>query len=59
MFYISCFASASDTRPCMILSYKTKKAAIQRAEKAHLTFDRVEVTESNSKNAFAFDLEVY
>ena len=56
MYYIKCYANGQKN-PCMILEYKTKKAAEKRAEKAKKTFENVTIEENKqAKNIFDYDL---
>jgi hypothetical protein len=44
VFVIRAYIRAEDDWPCMIITYKSKSAAIKRAQKAKETFPRVEIS---------------
>lgn len=43
IFVIRCYNRTDDAWPCLVMSYKNKRKAVKRADKAKLTFPKVEI----------------
>jgi hypothetical protein len=47
VYIIRAYNRPEDARPCLIITYKNKNAAVKRAQKAKETFSRVEISKND------------